>query len=137
MKLKKFYADSVRLESRERDLGLTWLAGDGSSHRVAWVEDTEEIYAVAHVTRKGRGPEVELLGTIPAAQLDEALAGWQQRCGRAGSFEWLLERVAAAVGSAPQPARPPRRRRARKAIADVLVAGRGGARPSGRISFGL
>ena len=96
MKLKKFYADSARLESRERDLGLTWLAEDGSSHRVAWIEDTEEIYAVAHLTRRGRGPEVELLGVVPAPLLDGALAGWQQVCGEPASFEWLRERVAAA-----------------------------------------
>lgn len=124
MKLKKFYADSARLESRERDLGLTWQAEDGSSYRVAWIEDTEEIYAVAHLRRRGRGPEVELLGTIPAPLLDCALAGWQQVCGEPASFEWLRERVAAASACEDRlPAGPPRRRRARKAIAELLVGG--------------
>jgi len=129
MKLKKFYADSARLESRERDLGLTWQAADGSSYRVAWIEDTEEVYAVAHLKRRGRGPEVELLGVVPAPLLDCALAGWQQICGEPESFEWLRERVAAASAcSSQQPPRPPRRRRARKAIAELVAGGSGAPR---------
>lgn len=122
MTLKSFYAQRARRESRERDLGLAWLAADGRSYRAAWIEDTAELYAVAHITEDGRGGEVELLGTIGEHDLDAALHGWQQVCGTERSWEWFSARVEAAA-TAPQ-ARPRRQRRARKAVASVLMTRR-------------
>ncbi|MDO8212610.1 hypothetical protein [Conexibacter sp. CPCC 206217] len=123
MRLKAFYSERVRRESSERDLGLAWRSADGMSYRAAWIEDTDEIYTVAHRTEDGRGGEVELLGTVPADDLASALDGWQEVCGTERSYEWLLARVGQAAQAAPQrPPRPRRRRAARSAVARMLLA---------------
>jgi hypothetical protein len=123
MRLKSFYAERARRESSERDLGLAWLAADGRSFRAAWIEDTEEVYVVAHLTDDGRGGEVELLGTISEPDLDGALPGWEQICGTERSYEWLAARVEAATTASPR-TRPRRQRRARQAVANLLVGRR-------------
>lgn len=124
MRLKSFYAERARRESSERDLGLAWLAADGRTFRAAWIEDTEEVYVVAHLTDDGRGGGVEMLGTISELDLDGALTGWEQICGTERSYEWLAARVEAATVASTRQTRPRRQRRARRAVANLLVGRR-------------
>ena len=91
--LDALYADPRRRRSRERDLGLTWRARDGSTYRVAWIEETEELYAFRHLDRDGRGGGVRILGRIPAARVERELREWPARCGADASYEWLCRQV--------------------------------------------
>lgn len=91
--LSQLYADPRRRRSRERDMGLTWRAHDGATYRAAWIEETEELYAVQHLDGDGRGGTVRILGQIPAAALDGALRGWSDEVGRPSSYEWLCWQV--------------------------------------------
>ncbi|HEX4107180.1 MAG TPA: hypothetical protein VHX88_03555 [Solirubrobacteraceae bacterium] len=94
--LEHFYrADGRRQASEERDMGLWWReSSDEPLHRAAWVRDTGELYLV----RLGPGPEggtVELLGfALDEPELERALVGWQERCGRERSLSWLRSRAA-------------------------------------------
>lgn len=87
--LEGLYADPRRRRSRERDLGLRWRARDGTTYRAAWIEETEELYAVEHLGHDGSGGSVRILGRVPAALLDGVLRGWPDECGRPASYEWL------------------------------------------------
>ena len=107
--LDEFYADPERWMSRERDLGLSWIAADGAVYRAAWIARTEELYAVRYRTPDGGGGTVEVLGCISAAHVDVALSGWSDVCGEPSSYEWLRERVRRSGGRS----RPKRARRAR------------------------
>lgn len=91
--LADLYADPRRRRSRERDVGLQWRARDGTTYRAAWIEETEELYAVAHLDDSGRGGSVRILGRVPATQLDGSLRGWPDECGRPSSYEWLCWQV--------------------------------------------
>lgn len=95
--LSAFYrADRRRAKSPERDLGLRWRSAHGTTYRAAWIAATEEVYSVRH---SGRRPaEVRVLGRMAHEALERALGGWQHvcDCGRPGSYEWLLERMASA-----------------------------------------
>ncbi|ADB52923.1 hypothetical protein [Conexibacter woesei] len=87
--LAGLYADPRRRRSRERDVGLRWRSRDGSTYRAAWIEETEELYAVEHLDGDGRGGSVRILARVPAAVLERALRGWPDECGRPASYEWL------------------------------------------------
>lgn len=91
-------ADPRRAASSERDLGLRWRsAGAGeATHRVAWVRDTGELIAVRHGPAP-QGGRVTVLARLSAEDLDAGLDGWEGMCGRPGSYEWLVARVAPAV----------------------------------------
>jgi len=91
--LDALYADPRRRRSRERDLGLTWRARDGSTYRVAWIEETEELYAFRHLDREGHGGGVRILGRIPAARVERELRDWPARVGADASYEWLCRQV--------------------------------------------
>jgi hypothetical protein len=92
--LEHFYrADARRRDSDERDVGLWWReSGSEPIHRAAWVRDTGELYLV----RLGPGPDggtVELLGFAgDERELDVALRGWREQCGRERSLSWLRGR---------------------------------------------
>jgi hypothetical protein len=95
--LVAFYsADSARLTSRERDVGLWWRSDEeGPIHRAAWVEDTGELYLVRLGPADEGGGGVEVIARVsdPDA-LESALRGWRERCGMPGSLQWLRVRAA-------------------------------------------
>jgi hypothetical protein len=92
--LSSFYnADSRRIHSRERDVGLWWReAADGPLYRAAWVSDTEELYLVRLGPVEEGGGEVEVLAVAERERLERALAGWREQCGNPRSLSWLRER---------------------------------------------
>jgi hypothetical protein len=82
-----------RLRSRERDFGLRWRDG-ATLHRVAWIEDTGELYAVQLGPPSAGGGNVEVLAD--GARDDEVAAvlrGWRTMIDRPDSIRWLRERV--------------------------------------------
>ena len=94
--LTSFYtADPRRVDSRERDVGLWWReAADGPLYRAAWVNDTGELYLVRLGPSEQGGGEVEVLATIAEPELlEQALAGWRERCGEPRSLGWLRRRA--------------------------------------------
>jgi hypothetical protein len=96
--LRAFYAaDPRRGPSPELDLGLRWRSAQGTTYRVAWIADTEELYSVRH-SGDLEGAEVTVLARLASDALDRALAGWRTICDsdQPGSYEWLLERAASA-----------------------------------------
>lgn len=139
--LASFYADPARWRSGERDVGLRWRAAGGATYRAAWVRDTEELYCVRHARPGSWAAPVEVLSCVPAAELDRALAGWQEVCGEQGSYEWLCLRaveLAASGRRATASKRGSARERSRLYLPGARVsagrarAGRGGRRrPAG------
>ncbi|MDO8213682.1 hypothetical protein [Conexibacter sp. CPCC 206217] len=91
--LRALYADPRRKRSRERDLGLRWRARDGSTYRAAWIEETEELYAVRHLDHDGHGGSVRILGRLPAERVERAAREWPAQCDADASFEWLCWQV--------------------------------------------
>ena len=86
--------DTRRARSREDDVGLRWLGGDGRIHRAAWVVDTGELTLTQLGPSADGGGHVEVLGTFTdRAELDRELDGWRERCGQPDSAEWLRERA--------------------------------------------
>ena len=90
--LNAFYnADRRRLHSRERDVGLYWRGEDGATFRAAWVQETGEVYLFRH----GDGT-VDVLGRrFGLGELQSALSGYRDVCGREASLTWFLDRTAA------------------------------------------
>jgi hypothetical protein len=106
--LESFYAaDPRRLASREHDIGLWWRADAGGPlHRAAWVSDTGELYIVRLGPPDQGGGELEVLACVAdLARLEEMLAGWRERCGQAGSLDWLRDRAAQADARRSQASR--------------------------------
>ena len=95
--LQAFYgADRRRLRSRERDVGLMWRLGDRLSFRAAWVQETGEVYLFRHGRPVDGGGTVDLLARrFGLGELQAALRGFQDVCGRPGSLLWFLDRAAA------------------------------------------
>jgi hypothetical protein len=91
--LQALYSDPRRKRSRERDLGLCWRARDGSTYRAAWIEETEELYAVRHLDPDGYGGGVRILGHVSAARVEQVLREWPTHCGSNASYEWLCWQV--------------------------------------------
>jgi hypothetical protein len=95
--LASFYkADTRRVRSRERDVGLWWRDDVGGPlHRAAWVAETGELYLVRLGPPDVGGGEVEVLAVVrDRDSLERALAGWRERCGESCSLFWLRERAA-------------------------------------------
>src|SRR3954447_14210361 len=113
--LKTFYADPERWMSRERDLGLRWVDGEGATYRAAWIARTEEIYCVRYRTADGDGGTVEVIASLPASSVDRGLAGWNEICGQPESYEWLRRRVRPTESAAACSGTPQRARRSRRA----------------------
>ncbi|HVR07757.1 MAG TPA: hypothetical protein VMW75_06875 [Thermoanaerobaculia bacterium] len=108
--LVAFYsADSARLASRERDVGLWWRSDEeGPIHRAAWVQATGELYLVRLGPAAEGGGGVEVIAHVSDAEaLESALRGWRERCGMPGSLQWLRVR-AARLGRLGAPAKKPR-----------------------------
>lgn len=94
--LTDFYrADSRRVQSRERDVGLWWREGARDPlHRAAWVSDTGELYLVRLGPVEQGGGRVEILATVAdGEQLERMLEGWRERCGEPRSLSWLRARA--------------------------------------------
>jgi len=107
-----FYASPERWQSAEQDLGLTWRDAAGHSYRAALIVDTGELYSFRHVGPDGHGGSVEILGYARPAEVEAALEGWREVCGRKSSYEWLRTR-SSALAARPQGRARPARRRAR------------------------
>jgi len=103
LSLGAFYAsDPARRTSRERDVGLFWRSERGPTFRAAYVHDTGEFYLFQHALGGRGGGSVRLFAERMAeAELDTRLHGWEDVCGRKGSYEWLLERMGAAAPVPP------------------------------------
>jgi hypothetical protein len=96
--LRAFYAaDPRRGPSPERDLGLRWRSVTGATYRAAWIADTRELYSVRNSGR-AEDARVTVLARLGGEALERCLAGWRKICDsdEPGSYEWLLERAAAA-----------------------------------------
>jgi hypothetical protein len=76
--LSAFYrADSRRVHSRERDVGLWWREdAQDPLHRAAWVTVAD------------------------GERLEQVLDGWRERCGEPRSLSWLRRRAARPSGRA-------------------------------------
>ena len=123
LSLGAFYAsDPARRTSRERDVGLFWRSQKGPTYRAAFVHDTGELYLFQHALGGRGGGSVQLFAErLTERELDVRLAGWEDVCGRKGSYEWLLERMGAAVPE-PTPPRPQGRRFMRRGLTLPAVA---------------
>ena len=93
--LNAFYsADRRRLRSRERDVGLAWRAEDGNTFRAAWVQETGEVYLFRHGAPMAGGGRVDLLARrFGLGELQRALQGYRDVCGRPGSLSWFFART--------------------------------------------
>ena len=92
LSLAAFYAlDPVRRRSRERDVGLFWRSRRGPSFRAAWVQETGEVYLFRH----GGGTVDVLARRFGLGELQSALSGYRDVCGREASLTWFLDRTAA------------------------------------------
>jgi hypothetical protein len=94
--LSNFYkGDRRRIHSRELDIGLWWReATEGPLHRAAWVSDTGELYLVRLGPSEEGGGDVEVLARVTEReQLESALDGWREQCGRPRSLRWLRLRA--------------------------------------------
>jgi hypothetical protein len=94
--LRDFYAeDDRRARSSERDLGLRWRSRDGSTYRVAWIAETEEVYSVRHGEHSSE-PGVRVLGRLSRGMVERSQARWREVCdsGADDSYDWLLEQPA-------------------------------------------
>lgn len=103
--IEAFYlADERRRHSLVAEYGVFWwdgLQGGSDTWRVYAVAETHEIYAeLSHALRQPV-PEkrpVVLLGTfkpltIPYADADRMLEGWNLKCGQSSSLQWVIDRV--------------------------------------------
>ena len=124
LSLGAFYAsDPARRASRERDVGLFWRSTRGPTFRAAYVHDTGELYLFQHALGGRGGGSVRLFAErMTEAELDVRLAGWEDVCGDKGSYEWLLERMGAAVPDPTPPSRSPGRRFRRRGLTLPAVA---------------
>jgi hypothetical protein len=100
--LRAFYnADVRRLRSRERDVGLMWRGEDGATYRAAWVQETGEVYLYKHGHEVDGGGTVDvLLRRFGLGELQAALRGYHEVCGRRGSLSWFLDRTRALESAA-------------------------------------
>jgi len=91
-------ADPARGRSVEIDYGQPWRTGAfGPTYRVAWLQDTGELFAVRLGGIRAGGGGVELVAHVPDERvLGDMLAGWQDVCGTFDSMRWLRGRVAVA-----------------------------------------
>jgi hypothetical protein len=95
--LDAFYdADRTRRHSRERDVGLVWRGTGGATFRAAWVQETGEVYLFKHGHPLDGGGTVSVLSRrFGLGELQAALRGYREVCGRSGSLVWFLERMSA------------------------------------------
>jgi hypothetical protein len=93
--LDAFYdADRRRRYSRERDVGLVWRGSGGATFRAAWVQETGEVYLFKHGHPLDGGGTVAVMERrFGLGELQAALRGFREVCGRPTSLVWFLERV--------------------------------------------
>jgi hypothetical protein len=97
--LDAFYdADCRRRRSRERDVGLVWRGTGGATFRAAWVQETGEVYLFKHGHPMDGGGTVSVMARrFGLGELQAALSGYRDVCGRSGSLVWFLTRVSEAA----------------------------------------
>lgn len=80
-----------RKVSRECDYGVWWRDSQPYiTQRVTWVAETGEIYS-----RKGNKDEYLIMGVIKdEVRLEEALKGWENKCGALNSLQWVRDQIA-------------------------------------------
>ena len=87
------------------------------------MHDTGELYLFQHALGGRGGGSVRLFAErMTEAELDVRLQGWEDVCGRKGSYEWLLERMGAAAPVPPTSPPPAGRRFLRRGITLPAVA---------------
>ena len=94
--LQEFYAsDPQRAQSREVRYGTLWREfAPVPAYRLAWVQNTGELYAVELSEPDERKDPVEVLGVLWSGPQGEAcLAGWSARCGEQRSLLWARDRI--------------------------------------------
>lgn len=130
--IEEFYdEDPRRRSSDELELGGDWHDAQGVRYELSWVEDTGELYVMrepvptgwgtpfggihvwhAHSTdeKEIAGMTVAVLGVVPSRDdVQSILSGWEEAMDRAGSVEWLADRLRLAgvlAGAAPGGASP-------------------------------
>lgn len=92
-------ADPRRRSSREVDLGATWrAAGSNDAWRLAWVQDTGELYVCRADGYDGSCTDVHVLAVLPGETvLDAVVAGWQAHRTDPDGLSWLDSRLAFCV----------------------------------------
>jgi hypothetical protein len=93
--LDAFYdSDRRRRRSHERDVGLIWRGSGGATFRAAWVQETGEVYLFKHGHSLDGGGTVSVMARrFGLGELQAALSGYRDVCGRSGSLVWFLERI--------------------------------------------
>jgi hypothetical protein len=94
--LQEFYAsDPQRAQSREVRYGTLWREfAPVPAYRLAWVQNTGELYAVELSEPDERKDPVEVLGVLwSGPQVEACLAGWSERCGEQRSLLWARDRI--------------------------------------------
>jgi hypothetical protein len=77
-------------------MGIVWRGPGGATFRAAWVQETGEVYLFQHGHPLDGGGTVSVIERrFGLCELQRALQGFREVCGRAGSLVWFLERVAA------------------------------------------
>ncbi len=93
--LTAFYnADGRRMHSRERDVGLMWRGRNRQTFRAAWVQETGEVYLCRHGHPPDGGGTIDVLARrFGLGELQAALGGYKDVCGRPRSLQWFLDRT--------------------------------------------
>jgi len=111
--IEEFYdEDERRRSSAELELGREWRDRYGVRYELNWVEDTGELYVMRepvphewadpfggiHVKKDDEtvveGMTVAVVGTVAArADLEAAIAGWEDAMDQPDSVGWLVERL--------------------------------------------
>ena len=124
MNIEEFYdADPRRRTSAEIELGRNWTDAHGVRYELSWIEDTGELYVMREpvpamwatpfggVHARGMhsldekevgGMTVYVVAMLPTrADVDNALAGWEEIVDRQDSVAWLVDRLRASGVLAP------------------------------------
>lgn len=94
--LQEFHAsDPQRAQSREVRYGALWREfAPVPTYRLAWVQNTGELYAVELSEPDERKDPVEVLGVLwSRPQVEACLAGWPEHCGGQRSLLWARDRI--------------------------------------------
>ncbi|MBK5305194.1 MAG: hypothetical protein JJD92_00750 [Frankiaceae bacterium] len=88
-------ADPRRRQSAEVDLGATWRYADApDAHRVAWLQDTGELYVCKADGYDGSCTDVSVLAVVRDEDLmDTLLFGWRDARLAPDGLDWLLSRL--------------------------------------------
>lgn len=85
----------ARRRSDEVDLGATWrAAGSVDTWRLAWLQDTGELYLCRNDSLVGLCTSVHLLAVLAhEADVDDLLTGWRAARDGEDGLRWLQDRL--------------------------------------------